>query len=448
MDQFYRDALNKLLDLEYIPKLPPLSRQPDASKQRSRGLCAFGMAHFFKISPEVACSQVVDDYDDFGIDGFHWNSEEETLYLVQCKHQPDEELGINEIGNFGNGIAKIASKDFANLNALFRAHLSTIDTALEQCRSIQPVVVTSGGGVSRHGKDAYYRWHSPQDPRIANQISVLNGADIVEAMLNAQGYEKVNSRVHVKTQVRLTTEEHALVAKGCLLEWAKLLEDAGVALFAKNIRQGLGQKSEVNQLILDTIRNNPEEFFLLNNGITVIAVEATPRQTTNGFTGYDLKGISVVNGAQTLTTALEAKRNGLEEQLSRAFITITLVMVGNDEELAQQITKARNHQNAVNRTDFSALDPNQEDLRRKFALLGIQYIIKAMDASLIPSGAIWPVDVSIVSNYWEKDPMAARNAKQARYIFQTTTTEEYKIAFDNPKGPYLLYILCYSIISC
>ncbi len=439
MEPFYLDALNQILDSTYVPHLPSIPSSPDTTKQRSRALGAFGMAMICDLQPQIAASQVVDDYRDFGVDAFHWDFQGRTLFLVQSKHQPDKAIGLTDVTNFGNGIAKIVAKDFANLNSLFSGHLPIISSALDDCDTIQPVFVTSGIGLAWDAVDAYRRWHGTQDQRIASNPFVVDGVELVKAMLHAQGFGKVDARIPIKTSLGLSATDPTLVGRTSLLEWVKLLERHGIALFQQNIRLGLGSQGDVNQSILNTIETAPEEFFLLNNGITVIAEEVIQRHTNNGFTNYDLKGISVVNGAQTLTTAAVAKRMGLESQLARAYMTVTVVKVGTDEELCRKITKARNHQNAVRRPDFSSLDPIQETLRRRFALLGLPYIMKSMDGSSIPEGAIWLVDVSIVSNFLERDAMAARNAKRERALFETVGTNEYKIAFDNPKGSYLLY---------
>ena len=119
MEQYYLDALNQLLDSSFVPHLPSIPSSPDATKQRSRALGAFGLAMICNLQPQLAASQVVDDYRDFGVDALHWDSKSRTLYLVQTKHQPDKAIGLADVTSFGNGVAKVAAKDFANLNALF-----------------------------------------------------------------------------------------------------------------------------------------------------------------------------------------------------------------------------------------------------------------------------------------------------------------------------------------
>ena len=50
-------------------------------------------------------------------------------------------------------------------------------------------------------------------------------------------------------------------------------KDPGIkdgTLFRKNVRQSLGTGNKVNKGIARTLRNNPEEFFFLHNGITAI----------------------------------------------------------------------------------------------------------------------------------------------------------------------------------
>jgi hypothetical protein len=444
MEAFYLDALNNLLDGIYARHLPQLSHakeavNPPLEKQRSRALSAFGIAALFGLDPEKAGSQVVDDYDDFGIDALHWDPATETLYLVQCKHKPKADFGIDDVMTFANGIAKIAQMDFTKLNKNFKSMQSDLEVALMECRCIQPVVVHSGNNVTSHAIDAYRRWQPLQDSRIAGEMLEFGGEAIVLHLLDCQAYKRVDDRIHVQTSLRNIDSNSMIIGTTSLKEMARLLQNHGLALFAKNIRQGLGMDGEVNQSILRTIRERPELFVYLNNGVTVLASEAIARQTQLGFTAYDLKSLSVVNGAQTITTALEALRNGLDEELARAFVTITIVKIEEDDELGRAITKARNHQNAVKKSDFVALDPLQEELRRNFSLFDIDYVVQSQASDSTRKRRIWVDEVGIGINFLGNDPFSILYALRQRKAFATVGEWVYKVGFAQPHKPYLMY---------
>lgn len=71
-------------------------------------------------------------------------------------------------------------------------------------------------------------------------------------------------------------------------------------LFQKNVRQSLGLSNRVNKGIKSTIYGNRhKDFFFFHNGITAICNEFSKE---NGR--LKIKGLSVVNGCQSLTTIL------------------------------------------------------------------------------------------------------------------------------------------------
>lgn len=74
----------------------------------------------------------------------------------------------------------------------------------------------------------------------------------------------------------------------------------GARLLEANVRSFLSQTGKVNKGIRDTLRDAPERFMAYNNGIVLIADEASFSRTSDGSTGLSwLKGMQIVNGGQT-----------------------------------------------------------------------------------------------------------------------------------------------------
>lgn len=144
----------------------------------------------------------------------------------------------------------------------------------------------------------------------------------------------------------------------------------GVRLTSKNLRQFRGL-TEVNEAIAKTLTSNPEKFWYFNNGITILceSLRKKPLGGNNNETGtFECKGASVVNGAQTVGTIVDAlKTNGSGQQHAR--VLVRLVSLENcPEGFADEITRAANTQNRIEKRDFAALDPNQERLRTELYL--------------------------------------------------------------------------------
>lgn len=159
--------------------------------------------------------------------------------------------------------------------------------------------------------------------------------------------------------------------------WSTHKED----LFAKNIRSFVGF-SDVNEGIKETLSKNPKSFFYFNNGVTVLCnrIQKAPRGGADKSIGtFHCKGISIVNGAQTVGTIGNSYAQN-KEQICEAKVFIKIISLENcSPEFSLDITKATNTQNKVENRDFVALDELQNRLKREFALDGINYSYKRSD---------------------------------------------------------------------
>lgn len=94
-----------------------------------------------------------------------------------------------------------------------------------------------------------------------------------------------------------------------------------------------------------------------------------PLGGNNNETGtFECQGSSVVNGAQTVGTIVETSRNNTAA-LQGARVLVRLISLENcPEGFAEEITRAANTQNRIEKRDFAALDPNQKRLRTELYL--------------------------------------------------------------------------------
>ena len=158
--------------------------------------------------------------------------------------------------------------------------------------------------------------------------------------------------------------------------------DHGSDLFADNIRVVI-PRSDINDGILQTVKDAPQLFAYYNNGITMLAETITVGLggTLNRDVGYfKLTGASVVNGAQTVSTLGAAKGTDFEQNLGQAFVLVRCIEVPKDQDgLAQQITRFANTQNEVSSQDFAFLDKEQHRLVRELHVLGYEYILRSAE---------------------------------------------------------------------
>ena len=167
------------------------------------------------------------------------------------------------------------------------------------------------------------------------------------------------------------------VAATDLVSW---FEQYGNKIFAENIRYGI-EKSEVNDGIIATAHKDPEHFWYYNNGVTAICdtIDKQPiggPDTSSGV--FDVKKISVINGAQTITSLGRAKQSGADLSQIRVHLRI-ISITDTPEDFATSVTSANNTQNDLNPVDFVAIDPNQDRIRREAGQLGITYTFRRGD---------------------------------------------------------------------
>ncbi len=136
-------------------------------------------------------------------------------------------------------------------------------------------------------------------------------------------------------------------------------------LFGSNLRESLiSKKSKPFLSMSKTITEEPENFWYYNNGITIIAKDIST--DTEGC--VELKGFSIVNGAQT-TSALGLYKKEAEtysgnykiENLKKVFVLARILKVP-DEKMRQDIAIFNNTQTPITSRDMVANRPEQRRL--------------------------------------------------------------------------------------
>lgn len=114
---------------------------------------------------------------------------------------------------------------------------------------------------------------------------------------------------------------------GDVAAWA---QEHGDQLLSRNIRRSLGL-TQVNQSLVETLTTDPQMFFYFNNGITVLCDElkAVPfsRSAPHGAVSLQLRGASVVNGAQTVSAVAEAMITN-PEVAANAMVNVRVIVTG------------------------------------------------------------------------------------------------------------------------
>ncbi len=149
-----------------------------------------------------------------------------------------------------------------------------------------------------------------------------------------------------------------------------LYERYGARLLEANVRSFLSQTGKVNKGIRDTLRDAPERFMAYNNGIVLIADEASLARAADGSMGLAwLKGMQIVNGGQTTASIYFTKRKHPDIDLTRVRVPAKVIVLHShnpdaEELLISDISRYANSQNAVKVSDLSANKPFHVELEK------------------------------------------------------------------------------------
>ena len=164
-----------------------------------------------------------------------------------------------------------------------------------------------------------------------------------------------------------------------------------ISLLYDNVRGYLGETS-FNLNIQKTLKEEPENFFMFNNGLTFVTTDLNVSEQ-NAKTKYrfSLKGFQLVNGGQTIRSIYDYLNDSSNEEriknLRTAKILIRIFKVSDDDEgaciLKSRIAEYTNSQNAIKVSDLKSIDYKQIQIENYLKQKGILYVRKAGDVGEI-----------------------------------------------------------------
>ena len=151
-----------------------------------------------------------------------------------------------------------------------------------------------------------------------------------------------------------------------------------------NVR-GFKQKSTYNKNILKSLKEEPDKFFMYNNGITIIVDTAKSKLINlDKRLKLDLKNIQVLNGGQTLRTIHSFNmldENNITDYLSKSE-TLVRIFTTQDEYI-NKIAEYTNSQNPISNVDLKSLRNEQIQLEQYLDHHNIIYARKTGDTGLV-----------------------------------------------------------------
>ena len=180
-------------------------------------------------------------------------------------------------------------------------------------------------------------------------------------------------------------------------------------IFSGNPRNYLGsgkKKNKINLGIMETIAQQPENFWAYNNGVTALVNNYEIKSEEQEDALY-ISGITIINGAQT-TGAISNV-----ELSSNAWVPIRFI-VCNDANIIEDIINNNNKQNEILPSDLRSNDKIQNKLRAEFTPYTKLYYSGGRRGDMRPSRSREMLDPYIVAQSllsFHGDCVTAYNSK-------------------------------------
>ena len=384
----------------------------------SRCLAAYAVYSKSGCSAQEAADSVWDGGGDNGIDAGYLDQSGARVILAQSKwiKSGTGEPSAAEIGTFANGVRDTIEQELGNFAPRLHAKLEAIGKALDvPGTSVEIVLISTGSSTIA----------APGTANLDRLLNELNGDDI-DALVR----KSTMGLAEVFSGLASDSLQDGITLDLSILEWSKISEPEeayfgvidghqlsewwhtfGSRLVAKNIRHALGA-TDVNAEIRQSAISDPDHFWYFNNGITLTATEAlkAPKGMASKAAGtFRLKGASIVNGAQTVSTL---GRIDNEESLARVRVPIRAILLDRAAaNFGEQVTRTNNLQNRVEARDFVAQDPEQRRLQDEMRIEGVDYQYLRSELSLMSENACDLIEVTTALACATGEPMMAVNIK-------------------------------------
>lgn len=199
----------------------------------------------------------------------------------------------------------------------------------------------------------------------------------------------------------------------------------GDNLFSANYRGFLGvtKRKKINSGIRQTAEKFPQNFWVYNNGITILTTKIESEKGIN----Y-LIGLSIINGAQTTGSigSLESKISLNEVKVPARIIECS------DSDTISEIVKFNNTQNKITTWDKFSNSPEQIRIKEEFTNLGHSYSLKRGFSASSQIGIENVIQPTIALEGYFVEANGGKNG-----VFESD--KMYRIAFEDKKARHIMF---------
>lgn len=356
------------------------SKAMDENKFLSSALASYAVMLYGECTAEDAWASLTDGGDDNGIDAIYYHEESARLLLIQSKWinngrgEPDNA----SIKKFKAGIEALVSLQFDRFNVLVAAREEEIIQALENpALKIEAIIVYTGASdMSQHSVRDLNDIKSDLNDGGEIFYWIQVNQSVLHASLTEAFSSPINMEINVSRWGKVDEPHLAYYGQISAEQIADMWKSHGDKLVARNLRGPLGT-TDVNEEMRQSLGQRSELFWYLNNGITATAkvLQKLPKNGSDrDYAVLRCEDVSVVNGAQTLSTIGEFRRKNPDADLSECSIQFRVISIADGgDEFGNEVTRANNRQNKIESRDFVAQDPEQKRIRKELLVDDVQY---------------------------------------------------------------------------
>lgn len=295
------------------------------------------------------------------------------------------------------------------------------------------------------------------------------GLDDVKNMY--EKYKKYEQRVNFKVDASIALPEINEIKKSFMTyiyfdEFLKIIlrdpngRDLDESIFEENVRSFQGTSNKVNSKILSTLKDGgANKFFILNNGITMIADKVATDNRNEKFTAHNYQ---IINGCQSSTMLyyyyLHLLDSGIgeseiQERLKEVYIPLKIIEVRGDS-LASEIVESTNSQSSIGADQLHALGNVAREIQKFFNVnkeegTGKQYMYYerrnneyAYDSVVVKSRVITQdMMLGIFAAMYLEMPH-----KSSRYAGRLKTEEILRKVFNDENPPIKFFAAAYAYL--
>ncbi|HEU5040058.1 MAG TPA: AIPR family protein [Gemmatimonadales bacterium] len=416
----------------------------------SRAVAAKAARILTDCDSEEAAAGVIDGRDDFGIDAVAFSASGTELWLIQAKWKDTGTAGFNTEAALKliHGLKKLDDREFDQFNERLRLLADRVHGVLKlpTCKVHLVVALMGDGRLSPETRNMlddaardFGGFGRVVEYRVLGQVdfhrAIREDLEPHPLTLGAA----MTSGWHARdTPYSMVVGE---ISADVLAGW---YEEHGERLYDRNVRRSLGLTG-VNKTLVDSMVEDPEGFLYRHNGITVqcdsIEKEFFAKRAPGQPISLTLHNASVVNGAQTVTSAHRAYEKD-PEAVADAYITVRITAVqGAPEGFARDITKATNTQNRMERRDYIAIDPIQSEIQKDFKLaLDLEYVFRRGELDPAPESGCSVKEAAMALACAYQDPaLAVRIKGSTEALWQEGPGGAYTRLFGRQPSAYQIW---------